>query len=86
MTCPNGCDLEEFGGTHQGPPDCGLQPSDPDYDERRRGLTDEQKFILIKVWGLLEKATCNSLDPAARRRWSDDRDHAIVQLREMTGQ
>lgn len=27
-TCPNGCDLETF-GTHQGPPDCDLQPSDP---------------------------------------------------------
>lgn len=27
-TCPNGCDLATF-GTHQGPPDCDLEPADP---------------------------------------------------------
>lgn len=29
--CPNGCDLAEYGGTHQGPPDCPLMPSRPDH-------------------------------------------------------
>lgn len=35
QTCPNGCDLAEF-GTHQGPPDCDLDPQPPDAAEQTR--------------------------------------------------
>lgn len=80
--CPNGCDLAEFGGTHQGLPGCPLQPSNPDH----RGhltLTEDERMTLLWTIGLLEGGTSNSLDPLHRRSWAEDRDTVVLRLKEM---
>lgn len=79
--CPNGCDLEEFGGTHQGLPDCDLKPSNPDH-RGRFGMTDDEKKLIREAASLLATGTCNSLFPENIAGWRRERDRIVIALRE----
>lgn len=78
--CPNGCDLEEFGGTHQGPPDCDLKPCNPDHRGRKPAVDRE---LLKTASDLLATGTCNSLIAANRQQWNIERDRVVLRLREL---
>lgn len=78
--CPNGCDLEEFGGTHQGLPVCGLKPSNPDHRGKKPAVDRE---LLRDAARLLAGGTCNSLIAANRQQWRIERDEILQKLGEM---
>lgn len=69
--CPNGCDLEEFGGTHQGPPDCDLEPSNPDHPGQLiTRLTAERDAALARL-ARIEALFSGGPDTVCRTTWRE---------------